>query len=171
MASSRRLVVSRHLRDPATASNTFFFVSINQFQRINDTQGGIALQEVYHIKALFPFHVDQMAEVSTNQIINSGDGANRHMAGVIAVFRGEDGLFHVSGGELFHLLRNLKDIPRVKGSGKEFTDPLRRFGQFVHRYNRREKSETALLHLPPKLLRSRLKLVVEVAAQHGSIKV
>src|ERR1035437_2798933 len=100
MASSLRLVVSRHLRDPATASNFFLFVSINQFQRVNDTQGGITLQEVYHIKALFPFHIDQMAEVPTDQIINSGDRANRHMAGVIAIFRGEDGLAHVSGGEL-----------------------------------------------------------------------
>jgi hypothetical protein len=31
--------------------------------------------------------------------------------------------------------------------------------------------ETALLHLPPKLSCGILKLVVEVAAQHGSIKV
>jgi hypothetical protein len=72
---------------------------------------------------------------------------------------------------LFHLSSHFKDVPGRKGGGEEFANPFRRLGQFVHRDERGKKSEPALLHLPPKLLRGLLKLVVEIAAQHGSIQI
>jgi hypothetical protein len=82
MASSFRLVASRHLRDSATASKVLVFVSTNQLQWIHDTEGAIALQEVYRIEAVLALDVDEVAEVPAYQIFDLRHGADGHMARV-----------------------------------------------------------------------------------------
>src|SRR5258707_2385555 len=109
MASSLRLVVSRHLRDSATASNVLVCVAMDQCQWINNTDGSVTWQEVDGIKALFPVHVDQVLKVPAHEVIRPSHGAGRHMAGIIGVLGSEDGLGHVSGGQLFHVVGHIEN--------------------------------------------------------------
>jgi hypothetical protein len=57
------------LRDSDTASKVLRFAGIDQFQRADNTQWRIALQEVYRVEAFLAFDIDQMAEVPTYEVI------------------------------------------------------------------------------------------------------
>ena len=106
------------MRDSATASKILVLVSIDEFQWIDYTDGRVALQKIHGIKSGFALDVDQVAEVPADQIIDSGDGAGGYMPSVVGIFRRNDGLGDVAGGELFGFVGHRHEGIRGERIGK-----------------------------------------------------
>jgi hypothetical protein len=71
IALRRRLVASLHLRDSSTASKVLVLVSIDNLQRVYDTDSAIAVQQVNPVESRFTLHINHVAKVSTHKEINA----------------------------------------------------------------------------------------------------
>ncbi len=131
MASSLRLVVSRHKRDSATASKLLVFVSINQFERVDYTDGRIALQTIHGIKSGLALDVDKVSKVPTHEVVKPGDRAGRDMTGVIAIFHGQNSVGDITSGKLLYFIRYRHQSVSRKSGLKKRADFFWSFGQFV----------------------------------------
>ena len=69
IALRRRLVASLHLRDSSTASKVLVLVSLDNLQRVYDTDSGIAAQQVKPVESRFTLHDNHVAIVSTHKEI------------------------------------------------------------------------------------------------------
>ena len=115
--------------------------------------------------------VDHVAKVPTHEIVDFGDGTSRHVAGVVGVFRRDNGFGDVFDGELFHFRRKLQERAGIEGFSEQVANALGSTDEFINEDGRGDEALVSGLHLPPKLNRGFLPLVVEVATQNGGIEV
>jgi hypothetical protein len=104
MALRRRLVASLHLRDSSTASKVLVLVSIDNLQRVYDTDSGIAVQQVDPIKCSFTLHVNHVTEVPTHKEINAVYRARGDMPGIVLVFWRDNTLGKIGYREMIYFL-------------------------------------------------------------------
>ena len=104
MALRRRLVASLHLRDSSTASKVLVLDSIDNLQRVYDTDSGITVQQVDPIKCRLTLQVNHMAEVPTHKEINAVYRARGDMPGIVLVFWRDNTLGNIGFRELVYFL-------------------------------------------------------------------
>ena len=76
MALSLRLVFSRRRRDISTASKVLIFVSMDEFEVVDDTDGRITLQQIDGVETGFALDVDEVSEVPAHEVLEPGHGAD-----------------------------------------------------------------------------------------------
>ena len=136
-----RATVSFHRRDSATASNVFFLVAINQFQRSQDTRGTIALQEIHAVERGFSLIIRQMFEIPTDNQSNLFNGGDGDVAGVVRIV----GCNHAGGKirlrQSFRFRRQRQDLFGISESfGEKFLDFGRGALNFFFRVTTETKS-------------------------------
>ena len=83
-------------------------VSIDNLQRVYDTDSRIAVQQVDPVEGRFTLHINHVAKVPTHKEINAVYRAGGDMPGIILVFWRDNALGNISCREMIYFLGDIK---------------------------------------------------------------